>query len=280
MKRPQMVIALLVVFAWAGSRAYPGTAQEPAQPLPAAPEAGERRIAQTDPEVEVPGGTILPIVLSAYLNTHNTQVGDTFYAETIYPIYIQQRLALPRGSTIRGTVTEVVRPGKIRGKGRIAVRFDDILLPNGVRRVLVASFRGIHGPGDEKVDRQAEKIETGGSQGTDVGQIIGSSSQGAIIGAISGGGKGAGIGAGAGAAVGLATILFTRGRDLVLEPGTQFELEIRQPLRFAYGELEFSAAEMNSGRGPASPRPGPRNQGNPRRGRFSLPGWGGFPIPR
>ena len=198
-------------------------------------------------EIIVPEGTVLPIVLTEYLNTRNSQIGDVFYADTTYPIWIQQRLVIPKGSTIRGTVTDVVRPGKIRGKGRLAVRFDDILLPNGVRRDLIASFRGIHGPGDESLSRDSETVTAGGSKGEDAGTVIGTSSQGAIIGAVAGrSGAGAAIGAGAGAAVGTAIMLFTRGRDLVINPGTRFDIELKKPIKFAYNEIQFTNAEINN----------------------------------
>jgi type IV secretion system protein VirB10 len=194
----------------------------------------------------VPEGTVIPIVLTEYLNTRNSQAGDTVYADTTYPIWVQQRLAIPKGSTIRGTITEVVRPGKIKGKGRLAIRFDDILLPNGVKRELIASFRGIHGPGDESISRKTETVTAGASKSEDAGAIVGTSSQGAIIGSIAGRGSGAAIGAGAGAAVGIATMLFTRGRDLVLSPGTRFDLELIKPMKFAYNETEFTNSELNN----------------------------------
>jgi type IV secretion system protein VirB10 len=218
---------------------------EPAQEMD---PSGEPAVENWPEEVIVPEGTVIPIVLTAYLNTRNSQVGDIAYADTVYPVWVQQRLVIPKGSTIRGTVTEVVRPGRIRGKGRMAIRFDDILLPNGVRRDLIASFRGIHGPEDEKLDRESETVAAGGSEGSDAGTVVGMGSQGAIIGAIAGRGSGAAIGAGVGAAAGIATVLFTRGRDLVLSPGTQFDLELKRPLRFAFIELEFTADDLNRAR--------------------------------
>ncbi len=240
-------------------------------------EPSEGLVMESQPEqVIVPEGTIIPIVLTAYLNTRSSQVGDIAYADTVYPVWIQQRLVIPRGSTIRGTVTEVVRPGRIRGKGRLAIRFDDILLPNGVSRELIASFRGIHGPGDENMDRDSETVASGGSEGADAGTVVGMGSQGAIIGAIAGRGSGAAIGAGAGAAAGLATVLFTRGRDLVLSPGTQFDLELKRPLRFAFNELEFTNSDLNRAR-QREYRPSPPDP-NPRR-----PDFGGgriWPFPR
>ena len=260
-------LMLLYSASWTGHAQE--TAQEPAHDT-LAPD-----------EMTVPEGTVIPIVLTAYLNTKSSQVGDTLYADTTYPIWIQQRLVIPKGSTIRGTVTEVVRPGRIKGKGRLAVRFDDILLPNGVRRDLVAVFKGIHGSGDESMDRKTESVSAGGGKGTDAGTIVGTTSQGSIIGAIAGrNASGAAIGAGAGAAAGVAMVLFTRGRDLVLNPGTLFELELKRPMKFAYNEIEFTSAQLNSVRRDVSSRPPqstPRNPGFGR-GRLPIPGIG-IPVP-
>ncbi len=230
-----------------------------------------------EPEVVVPAGTVLPIVLSAYLNSRSTQVGDLFYADTLYPVWIQQRLVIPRGSIVKGTVTEVERPGRIRGKGRIAIRFDTILLPNGIERNMIAGLRSIHGAGVEKIDRSSETVEMDSSKGADVGQVAGPAGQGAIIGAIAGGGKGAAIGAGAGGAVGLATVLLSRGRELVLDPGTHFDIELKQPLRFAYAEIDFTQAELNNAGRLQQYRQRPAREEQRRggyfgRGRFGFPG--------
>jgi hypothetical protein len=230
---------------------------------------------QTDYVITLPEGTILPIILTAYLNTRNSQIGDTVYASTTYPIWIQQRLVIPKGSEIRGTLTDVVRPGRIKGKGRLAIRFDDILLPNGIRRNLTASFRGIHGPGDENIDRSSETVTNEGSKGDDTGTVVSTTSQGAIIGLIAGGGKGAAIGTGIGGAAGIATVLFTRGKDLVLEPGTQFDLELVTPLEFSYYELEFTNSQLNSAEDSV--------RSNTQRRPSSIPDSGGrqsLPIPR
>jgi hypothetical protein len=232
-------------------------------------------------EMVVPEGTVIPIVLTAYLNSKTSQVGDTVYAETTYPIWIQQRLVIPKGSMIRGSITEVKRPGRIKGKGHLAVRFDDILLPNGITREFIAAFRGIHGPGDEKIDRKAETVSAGSSKGDDAGTIIGTTSQGAIIGAIANRGVGAAIGSGVGAAAGLATVLFTRGRDLVLSPGTQFDLELKNPLKFSYNEIQFTNSQLNDAQREIRTRqisPDARNLNLGRRRTAPFPGIG-FPLP-
>jgi hypothetical protein len=234
MQNKKFAIAFFILLALGASYLWAGALQQTTQ----------ENSAET--EYVVPEGTVIPIVLTAFLNTRSSQVGDTVYADTIYDVWIQQRRMIPKGSTIRGTVTEVVRPGRIKGKGRLAIRFDDVMLPNGVKRELVAGFRSIHSSEDEKINRKTETVTGSGSGGADAGTIVGTGSQGAIIGAIAGGGKGAGIGAGAGAAAGLATVLFSRGRDLVINPGTQFDLELKRPMKFAYYEIDFTDAELNS----------------------------------
>jgi hypothetical protein len=196
-------------------------------------------------EVVVPEGTVIPIVITAYLNTRSTHVGDTVYADTLYPIWIQQRLAIPKGSAIRGTITEVEKPGKIQGKGRLAIRFNDILLPNGVKRDLTATFRSIHSNGEEKIDQKSETVSKDNAVNRqDAGIIVGTTASGAVVGAAVRGGSGALVGGGVGAAGGIATMLFTRNRDLVINPGTQFDLELKKPLKFAYNELAFTPNQI------------------------------------
>ena len=247
--------------------------------------SGQQNVPEILPEgIIVPDGTVIPIMLSDYLNTRNNRAGDVFYAETVYPIWVQQTLIIPRGSNIRGTVTEVVRPGRIKGKGRLTVRFDDVLLPNGVRHTLSAAFRGIHGPGDETVDRRSESVEGSGTAGEDVETVIGTTASGTLLGTVIGAGTGnvgtgAAVGAGIGAAAGVAQVLFSRGRELVINPGTRFDLELKQPMTFALNELEFTdaqldRAERDARRSPSARPSSPRGFDPGTRG--SRPGRGGI----
>ena len=234
-----------------------------------------------DFEITVPTGTVIPIVLTAYLNTKSSQIGDTFYADTTYPVWIQQRLAIPKGSTVRGTVTEIVRPGRVKGKGRIAVRFDDILLPNGIKRELAASFRVIHGSGDETFNKKAESVSAGASKGDDARTIRDDTLTGAAAGSIGGVisgtgnyGKAVGIGAGAGAAAGVATILLSRGKDLVLGPGTQFDLELQKPITFSFNELDFTDSQLSNAQRDIRSVPARNNSRSPNNIRRTFPGIG------
>jgi len=253
MLRTKIILSFFIIASAAIPAMHPAFAQ------------GSGEDAQGDLIITLPEGTVLPIVLAAYLNTKSSQEGDIVYATTIYPVWHQHKLVIPKGSEIRGTLTEVVRPGRVKGKARLAIRFDDILLPNGVSRELSATFRGIHGPGEEKLDPQSESVEGGASKGEDAKDIASITQTGTVMGTMIGGigagrpGMGAAVGAGAGAAVGLATVLLSRGKDLVLEPGTQFDLELLQPLEFSYYELEFDRYQLNDARQSVRPEPPPRS---------------------
>jgi hypothetical protein len=72
-------------------------------------------------------------------------------------------------------------------------------------------------------------------------------------------------------------MLFMRGRDLVLTPGTRFDLELIKPMKFAYNETEFTNSELNNAERelrevrtqPAEPNSGKRTFG--RRGIPGIP---------
>ena len=80
--------------------------------------------------------------------------------------------------------------------------------------------------------RDGEATIKGDASKTKDAETIGrTTATGAVIGGVgSGRAKGVGIGAAGGSAVGLATVLLTRGQDLVLEPGATIEIVLDRPL--------------------------------------------------
>jgi len=177
-------------------------AQEPElKPAPAAKSA-ETPLAK----VVVPGGTHLPLVLQNTISTKTAEPGDPLYFETTYPVVVNNRILIPVGSFVRGTLTEVKRPGRIRGRGELHVRFDELTLPNGYTVNLTASLATTGAREGEEVDREEGSVKSDSTKGQDIGTVATTGGAGAGIGAIAGGAKGAGIGAGVGAAAGLAAV--------------------------------------------------------------------------
>lgn len=229
-----------------------GVAQE--QNAPAAPAA-----APPSSRWVVPANTTIPVTLRNTISSRTAYIGQAIYCQTIYPITMNDRIVIPAGTYVKGTVAQVVRPGRVKGTAKIGLRFESITLHSGLTRPLRATLSGYGGNGAEGFSREEGKIEGESSKGEDATKVASTGVQGALIGAIAGrGGKGAGIGAASGALGGLVWILATRGREIVLRPGTSLELQLTAPLNL---EREGSDLPARYQEGPALPPPdiGPDN---------------------
>src|ERR1700693_5894462 len=157
----------------------------------------------------VDSGTKVPLALINSISTKHSAEGDRVYLETVFPIMSNGRIVIPPGSYVAGTVTEVKRPGRVKGRGELFLRFDSLTLPNGITRDFRARIGTMDGRASEEFDRAEGKIKSEGNKTGDARSVGEATAAGASIGVIAGGasgghyGMGAGIGAAAGAAAGL-----------------------------------------------------------------------------
>lgn len=194
---------------------------------------------------QVEPGTHIPLSLINSVSTKHAAPGDRVYLETVFPILSGGRIVIPPGSYVMGTITNVVRPGKVKGRGEFYLRFDSLTLPNGVTRDFRARVSQLDGRASEELDRDEGAIRSEGNKSGDMKTIGEGAAAGASIGALAGSaagsaGMGAGIGAAAGAAAGLAGVLFTRGPEAVLAKGTTIEMMLDRTVTFDETELDFS----------------------------------------
>jgi hypothetical protein len=212
-------------------------------PLAAAPENGGYVI--------VPG-TRIPLTLLKSISTKHTAEGEQIYLTTLFPILAGGRIVIPVGSYVNGTVTHLTRPGRVRGKGELYLRFDTLILPNGVTREFRSRMGGVDGDVDGKLNDAEGKVTGEGNKLGDAKTVGEVAAAGAGIGGLVGAHAsnrtllGTGLGAGAGTVAGLAAILLTRGPDTVLPRGTTVEMVLDR-------SLSFSDADLRSNQ--AAPRP-------------------------
>ncbi len=197
----------------------------------------------TDRKVIVPPETTIPLVLNNAITSRTAYVGQAIYCQTIYPITVGNRIVIPAGTYVKGAVTQVVRPGRVKGKAQIGLRFESMTLANGITRPLRATLSGFAGNGKEGFHKEESKIEGESTKGSDAGKVAQTTVTGAEIGTLAGVGthsvgKGLGIGSAAGAAGGLIWVLASRGKDIMLPSGTNLELELSAPLTFDESEIE------------------------------------------
>lgn len=222
-------------------------------------------------EFVVQPGTKIPLNMINSVSTKHAAEGDRVYLETVFPILANGKIVIPPGSYVAGTITEVKRPGRVKGRGELYLRFDSLTLPNGVTRDFRARIGGLDGRASEELDKSEGKIKGEGNKGGDMKTIGEAAGAGATVGGIAGvstghTGMGAGIGAAAGATAGLLGVLLSRGPDAVLAKGTTVEMVLDRPIAFDASELDFSHA-MN--RSPSSdgngPLPSKKDSSLPRR---------------
>ncbi len=179
------------------------------------------------PALVVPAGTVIPVTLTSRINTKNARDGDGVYAKTAFPITIDNKIVIPEGSSLRGKIAEVKRPGRVKGKAGLTLNFQTLVLPGGITIPIYTSLGGAGGAGKRTGEAT---IEGESSKGADAGKIGTAAGGGALGGVIVRGGKGAAVGGAGGAILGTAGVLLSRGQDLVLEPGTTIEIVLDQPI--------------------------------------------------
>ena len=185
--------------------------------------------AQIGTEVVLPEGTRICLQMNDYLSTKTNKEGDTFSATVTAPVYLKERLVIPKGSIVTGTVPRVVRPGRFRGKSQLNLLFTSIQLPDAKPLQIVACLAPP--PGQEGSGKTDEGTITGeGTKAKDIAKILPPAVTGGGVGAVVDGGKGAAIGAGIGAAVGLAAVLAGRGSDVEIKRGYAMDILLVRPL--------------------------------------------------
>ena len=182
---------------------------------------------KVQPPVVVAAGTVIPVTLTSRINTKNAKDGDGVYGKTTFPITINNKIVIPEVSFVRCKVTEVRRPGRVKGKAKLTLNFQTLVLPSGITVPIYTSLGGVGGAGERKGEAT---VQGDSSKGEDAKTVGTTASQGALIGVIADRGRGAAVGGGVGAAAGAAAVLLTRGKDLVLEPGTTIEIVLDRPV--------------------------------------------------
>ena len=171
---------------------------------------------------------VIRVRMNQTITSASARVGDTFTTTVVDPVYGSGVEIIPAGSIIVGRVTQVTRAARKSKAGTLGVQFISLRLPNGMTRALNGSLTSVSGD-TETYDNEGG-VTGGSAMKRNVVFIGGGAAAGALIGAIAGGGKGAGIGAGVGAGLGVAGAYFSKGKEAVVKPGTEFGVILNQSL--------------------------------------------------
>jgi hypothetical protein len=171
--------------------------------------------APTPEPIVIPEGTAVAMTLETTASSATSHEGDTVVAKLTESIRVDDRVVIPSGSEIRGRVTMAVPSGRVKGRARLGLSFDSIVIRG--REVPIEA---------EPVDVTAKSAKK-----RDAAIVGGGAGAGAIIGGIINGGKGAAIGALVGAGAGGGTVLATKGYEVHLPSGTALTVHLTRPVR-------------------------------------------------
>jgi hypothetical protein len=165
-------------------------------------------------EVTVASGTELPLELLTPLSSETAAIETEVRARLKQAVTVSGETVIPNGATLIGSVTQVERAGRVKGRSHLAMRFTDVTYSGERHRINTTPL---------SFDGEATKSEDATKVGAGAGI-------GAVIGGILGGGSGAAKGAAIGGAAGGGAVLATRGKDVELASGTALTAVLAAPL--------------------------------------------------
>jgi hypothetical protein len=190
----------------------------------------------------VPAGTKLLLSLRHEVSTRVAKPGDTVYFTSEFPVVQDGVVVIPAGMYVKGTIDNVQRPGRVKGRAQLQLHLASIIFPNGVEIAIPGNVDSTSGANAARVTDSEGKIVANGSKGKDAQRIADNTLEGTGVGSITGWatgnmGMGAGIGAAAGATAGVLTTLMTRGNDIVFPQGSTMEMVLARPLVVQQAQL-------------------------------------------
>jgi hypothetical protein len=176
-----------------------------AAPAPAAPPPQP---------IVVPAGTGLVVTVDQALSSKTSQAGQTFLATVARPVTVEGATAIPKGSSVTGTVITAKEKGKIKGEGELSLALTNITVRGKNYSIQTGTLDStVKGKG-----KRTAATTGGGAAG------------GALIGGIAGGGKGAGIGALVGAGAGLVGGALTGNKQIEIPAETALTFTLSSSL--------------------------------------------------
>jgi len=175
---------------------------------PAAPQ--DDRASAAD---EVPVGTEFDVRLQTSLTSDTARVEDRFNATTVADIRDSRgdRVLVPAGSVVFGTVSSVTRAGRIERKGALTLAFDRIVIDGRTYDIRATVTQALESEG---LKGEAPRVGIGAAAGGIIGALLGGV-KGAVAGVLIGGGG---------------TLAATEGKDVHLPAGTVLRVRLDTPL--------------------------------------------------
>lgn len=203
-------------------------AQESSNPNPAPSLRPGARAAAND--ITIPAGTRIPVMLKNTISTKSNHEGDPIYAQSTFPVAVDDRIVVPAGTYVQGKISAIRPAGRIKGRAEVLIHFTTLIYPSGYTVMLPGSIENAPGVDKSKVKDKEGTIQGDSGKGEKAAKIaIPAAGGGATVGALSTGTRtGTAEGAAIGAAVGVGIAMLTHNNEVKMGPGTTLEVVLQR----------------------------------------------------
>jgi hypothetical protein len=164
--------------------------------------------------IVVKPGTEIVVTADQEVSSKTSNSGDEFAASLAEPVVVGERVVIPKGARVSGTVVEAKSAGRFKGSAQLTVSLTSV------------TVKGKKYPVKTSEVTQASKGRgKRTAEGAGGGAVVG-----ALVGAIAGGGKGAAIGAAAGGGAGTAGAAMTGERDVTIRPESKLSFKLENAI--------------------------------------------------
>jgi len=87
-------------------------------------------------EVTIPEGTRIPVMLKNAVSTKSSRVGDPIYAQSTFPVVVNDHIVVPAGTYVQGKISQIKPAGHLKGRAEVLVHYTTLIYPSGYTVVL------------------------------------------------------------------------------------------------------------------------------------------------
>jgi hypothetical protein len=164
--------------------------------------------------IVVPSGTAVVLALTRAVLARTAKPGDSIYAETVFPVAINNRMAIPPGTYIEGQIDFFTKPSWRSPYAHFQIHFTKIIFATGYTVQLPGARNGVN------AEAPAQNVSAVASAPSGAG--------GDVL-----------------AAVANTYVQVSPASDVLLDNGTQIEMTLQIPLRLSAASVAEAARRAN-----------------------------------
>ena len=81
--------------------------------------------------IEIPAGTKVALAMTSPVWAKTVHLGDSIYAETAFPVTVNDQMAIPMGTYVRGQIDILTLPRLLSGHAELRVQFTQMVFADG-----------------------------------------------------------------------------------------------------------------------------------------------------